>query len=29
VEAAARAAAAHDFLTDLPQGYDTYVGERA
>jgi ATP-binding cassette subfamily B protein len=28
VEAAARAAAAHDFLTDLPQGYDTYVGER-
>ncbi|TPE53124.1 ABC transporter transmembrane domain-containing protein [Amaricoccus solimangrovi] len=28
VEAAARAAAAHDFLTRLPQGYDTYVGER-
>jgi ATP-binding cassette subfamily B protein len=28
VEAAARAAAAHDFLVDLPQGYDTYVGER-
>ncbi len=28
VEEAARAAAAHDFLTDLPQGYDTYVGER-
>ena len=28
VEVAARAAAAHDFLTDLPQGYDTYVGER-
>jgi ATP-binding cassette subfamily B protein len=28
VEAAARAAAAHDFLTELPQGYDTYVGER-
>jgi ATP-binding cassette subfamily B protein len=28
VEAAARAAAAHDFLTALPQGYDTYVGER-
>ncbi|MDE3081585.1 MAG: ATP-binding cassette domain-containing protein, partial [Paracoccaceae bacterium] len=28
VEAAARAAAAHDFLMDLPQGYDTYVGER-
>ncbi|MCT8330769.1 ABC transporter transmembrane domain-containing protein [Albidovulum sediminis] len=28
VEAAARAAAAHDFLTALPQGYDSYVGER-
>jgi len=28
VEAAAHAAAAHDFLIDLPQGYDTYVGER-
>jgi ATP-binding cassette subfamily B protein len=28
VEAAARAAAAHEFLQDLPQGYDTYVGER-
>jgi ABC-type bacteriocin/lantibiotic exporter with double-glycine peptidase domain len=28
VEVAARAAAAHDFLTALPQGYDTYVGER-
>jgi ATP-binding cassette subfamily B protein len=28
VEVAARAAAAHDFLKDLPQGYDTYVGER-
>ena len=28
VEAAAMAAAAHDFLAALPQGYDTYVGER-
>jgi ATP-binding cassette subfamily B protein len=28
VEAAAKAAAAHDFLTVLPEGYDTYVGER-
>jgi ATP-binding cassette subfamily B protein len=28
VEAAARAAAAHDFLTGLPQGYDTWLGER-
>ncbi|MBP7241814.1 ABC transporter transmembrane domain-containing protein [Amaricoccus sp.] len=28
VEAAARAAAAHDFLVRLPQGYDTFVGER-
>ncbi|NSX55518.1 ABC transporter transmembrane domain-containing protein [Parasulfitobacter algicola] len=28
VEQAARAAAAHDFLTALPDGYDTYVGER-
>ncbi|WP_375262827.1 ABC transporter transmembrane domain-containing protein [Palleronia sp.] len=28
VEDAARAAAAHEFLTALPEGYDTYVGER-
>jgi ATP-binding cassette subfamily B protein len=28
VEEAAKAAAAHDFLAALPQGYDTYVGER-
>lgn len=28
IEAAARAAAAHDFLAALPEGYDTYVGER-
>lgn len=28
VEAAARAAAAHDFLVGLPEGYDSYVGER-
>ncbi|WP_071674033.1 ABC transporter transmembrane domain-containing protein [Nioella nitratireducens] len=28
VEAAARAAAAHGFLSALPDGYDTYVGER-
>ncbi|MEZ5911631.1 MAG: ABC transporter transmembrane domain-containing protein [Paracoccaceae bacterium] len=28
VEAAARAAAAHDFIAALPEGYDSYVGER-
>ncbi|MBJ3764154.1 ATP-binding cassette domain-containing protein [Maribius pontilimi] len=28
VEQAAKAAAAHDFLTALPDGYDSYVGER-
>jgi ATP-binding cassette, subfamily B, bacterial MsbA len=28
VEAAARAAHAHDFIVDFPQGYDTVVGER-
>jgi ATP-binding cassette, subfamily B, bacterial len=28
VEDAARAAAAHDFLSALPQGYDSFVGER-
>lgn len=28
VEAAARAAAAHEFIAALPQGYDTQVGER-
>jgi ATP-binding cassette subfamily B protein len=28
VEAAARAAAAHEFIARLPQGYDSYVGER-
>ncbi len=28
VEEAARAAAAHDFLSALPDGYDSYVGER-
>ncbi len=28
IEAAARAAAAHDFITSFPEGYDTPVGER-
>lgn len=28
VEAAARAAAAHDFITALPNGYDSFLGER-
>lgn len=28
VHAAAKAAAAHDFLSKLPEGYDSYVGER-
>lgn len=28
VEAAAKAAAAHEFLAKLPEGYDSYVGER-
>ncbi len=28
IEAAARAAAAHEFIMQLPQGYDTYLGER-
>ena len=28
IEAAARAAAAHEFIADLPDGYDTWLGER-
>ncbi len=28
VEAAARAAQAHEFILELPQGYDTVIGER-
>jgi ABC-type multidrug transport system fused ATPase/permease subunit len=28
IEAAARAAHAHEFITELPHGYDTIVGER-
>jgi ABC-type multidrug transport system fused ATPase/permease subunit len=28
IEAAARAARAHDFISDLPEGYDTWIGER-
>jgi ATP-binding cassette, subfamily B, bacterial MsbA len=28
VEAAARAANAHDFIREMPQGYDTVLGER-
>jgi len=28
VEEAARAAAAHEFITALPEGYDSYLGER-
>jgi len=28
IEAAAKTANAHDFITELPQGYDTVIGER-
>ncbi|MDD2365346.1 MAG: ABC transporter ATP-binding protein [Desulfuromonadaceae bacterium] len=28
VEAAAKAAFAHDFITDMPDGYSTYIGDR-
>ncbi|MCK0150697.1 ABC transporter transmembrane domain-containing protein [Marivita sp. S6314] len=28
IEAAAKAAAAHQFISDLPDGYDSYLGER-
>jgi len=28
IEEAAQAAGAHEFITELPQGYNTYVGER-
>jgi subfamily B ATP-binding cassette protein MsbA len=28
IEAAAKAAAAHEFISDLPEGYDTQIGDR-